>query len=113
MEASPLCVSHPTCGPIAGERPRPWAGPLDLFGCDRERPFARRDHKGLLWLLNGGKIIEVDRGRVRQSYQRRPVEVGRIVLAWKLKEPEQTTDKNHAVTASLRCPPISSIYAKK
>ena len=29
-------------------------GPLDLFGCDRERPFARADHMGLLWLLNGG-----------------------------------------------------------
>jgi hypothetical protein len=24
-------------------------GPLDLFGCDRERPFARIDHLGLLW----------------------------------------------------------------
>jgi hypothetical protein len=28
-------------------------GPLDLFGCDRERPFARIDHAGLLWLVNG------------------------------------------------------------
>jgi hypothetical protein len=32
-----------------------------VFGCDRERPFARRDHKGLLSLLNGGKIIELHR----------------------------------------------------
>src|SRR5262249_41148743 len=30
-------------------------GPLDLFGCDRERPFADVDHQGLLWLLNGHK----------------------------------------------------------
>jgi hypothetical protein len=27
-------------------------GPLDLFGCDRERRFVRIDHLGLLWLLN-------------------------------------------------------------
>jgi hypothetical protein len=32
-------------------------GPLDLFGCDRERPFARIEHASLLWLLNGRKLI--------------------------------------------------------
>jgi hypothetical protein len=31
-------------------------GPLDLFGCDGERPFARIDHAGLLWLLNGTRL---------------------------------------------------------
>jgi hypothetical protein len=30
-------------------------GPLDLLGCNRDRPFARIDHMGLLWLLNGRK----------------------------------------------------------
>lgn len=67
-------------------------GPLDLFGCDRERPFARVDHLGLLWLLNGGDVIELHRDRAiienvgggRQAYRRRPVEVGRVVLAWEL-----------------------------
>jgi hypothetical protein len=67
-------------------------GPLDLFGCDRERPFARVDHLGLLWLLKGGTIIEWSRDRailqtesgVAQTYRRRPVEVGRVVLAWEL-----------------------------
>ena len=67
-------------------------GPLDLFGCDRERPFARVDHLGLLWLLNGGTVVELHRDRaiienehdVRQCYRRRPVEVGRVVLAWEL-----------------------------
>ena len=67
-------------------------GPLDLFGCDRERPFARVDHLGLLWLLNGGSIVELHRDRAiietaggaRQTYRRRPVEVGRVVLAWEL-----------------------------
>jgi hypothetical protein len=65
-------------------------GPLDLFGCDRERPFARVDRLGLLWLLNGGTVVELHRDRailetergVRQCYRRRPVEVGRVVLAW-------------------------------
>jgi hypothetical protein len=68
-------------------------GPLDLFGCDRERPFVRPDHKGLLWLVNGGTIIELNNHGARiqtktgapQSYERRPVEVGRVVLAWELR----------------------------
>jgi hypothetical protein len=67
-------------------------GPLDLFGCDRERPFARVDHLGLLWLLNGGAVVELHRDQAileaecgaRQRYWRRPVEVGRVVLAWEL-----------------------------
>jgi len=67
-------------------------GPLDLFGCDRERPFARVDHLGLLWLVKGGAVVELLRDRailqtesgVRQTYRRRPVEVGRVVLAWEL-----------------------------
>jgi hypothetical protein len=36
-------------------------GPLDLFGADCSKPFARIDHAGLLWLLNGDKLIELDR----------------------------------------------------
>jgi hypothetical protein len=67
-------------------------GPLDLFGCDRERPFARIDHLGLLWLLDGGTVLELHRdhaiietlGGARQTYRRRPVEVGRVMLAWEL-----------------------------
>jgi hypothetical protein len=64
--------------------------PLDLFGCDRERPFARVDHLGLLWLLNGGTVLELHRDRAilepergaPQRYRRRPVEIGRVALAW-------------------------------
>ena len=67
-------------------------GPLDLFGCDRERCVVRVDNLGLLWLLNGGKLVELQRdcavletaGGARQTYRRRPVEVGRVVLAWEL-----------------------------
>jgi hypothetical protein len=66
-------------------------GPLDLFGCDRERPFVH-DHRGLLWVLNGGSILQMHRDRAtiktqggaQQTYRRRPVEVGRVVLAWEL-----------------------------
>ena len=32
-------------------------GPLDLFGCDRTKPFARLNRAGLLWLLNGRKLL--------------------------------------------------------
>jgi hypothetical protein len=67
-------------------------GPLDLFGCDRERPMSRVDHLGLVWLLNGGAVVELHRdgavlqtaGGALQSYPRRPIEVGRVVLAWEL-----------------------------
>jgi hypothetical protein len=31
--------------------------PLDLFGCDRERPLVRHDHAGLLWLLHGRRLL--------------------------------------------------------
>jgi hypothetical protein len=69
-------------------------GPLDLFGCDRDRPFARVDHLGLLWLVNGGAVAELYRDRAiivtergaPQCYRRRPVEVGRVVLAWEIAQ---------------------------
>jgi hypothetical protein len=31
--------------------------PLDLFGCDRLKPFARVDCAGLIWLLHGRKLL--------------------------------------------------------
>jgi hypothetical protein len=66
--------------------------PLDLFGCDRERPFARIDRSGLLWLLNGGKLVALTQNtatietptRARQTYYRRPLDADHIVLAWEL-----------------------------
>jgi hypothetical protein len=67
-------------------------GPLDLFGCDRERPFVRIDRMGLLWLLSGGAVIELHRdhaiiattGGARQTFRRRPVDIGCVVFAWEL-----------------------------
>lgn len=64
-------------------------GPLDLFGCDGARPFARVDQAGLLWLVHGNRlvaltettaVIETATG-ARQIYRRKPGEPGRV-LAW-------------------------------
>ena len=68
--------------------------PLDLFGCDRERPFARLDHAGLSWLLNGRKLVALtaDTAAIATpsggslTFRRRPVEPGHVVLAWELKQ---------------------------
>jgi hypothetical protein len=66
-------------------------GPLDLFGADDVRPFARIDKAGLLWLLHGDRlialtadtaIVETSTG-VRQTYRRKLNEPGRV-LAWEL-----------------------------
>jgi hypothetical protein len=32
-------------------------GQHDLFGCSREPPFPRIDHAGLLWFLNGNRLL--------------------------------------------------------
>jgi hypothetical protein len=66
-------------------------GPYDLFGCDRDRPFARIDQAGLLWLLNGDKLIALSentattetRTGARQTYCRKACEPSRV-LAWEL-----------------------------
>ena len=65
--------------------------PYDLFGSDRDVPFARIDAAGLLWLLNGNRLlmlsenaatIETETG-ARQVYVRRRSRRGRC-LAWEL-----------------------------
>jgi hypothetical protein len=71
-------------------------GPLDLFGCDRERPPADDDHAGLLWHVEGGKlvimsaysaIIETATGQQR-VFQRRNNRPGELALAWELTSGE-------------------------
>ena len=67
-------------------------GPLDLFGCDRERPLARYDHMGLLWMIQGGKLVALTADSAKidtltgalQTYPRRPIDSDRVVLAWEL-----------------------------
>ena len=66
-------------------------GPHDLFGCDRDQPFARIDQAGLLWLLNGDKLIALTQNTAtierqtgaRQTYRRKP-NGGDRMLAWEL-----------------------------
>jgi len=66
-------------------------GPHDLFGCDRDRPLARIDLAGLLWLLNGDKLVALTentaiierRAGARQTYRRKPNEPARM-LVWEL-----------------------------
>jgi hypothetical protein len=67
-------------------------GPYDLFGCDRDRPFARIDCMGLLWLLNSRKFvaltettatIETTTGAT-QRFWRKPAEPCQC-LAWELE----------------------------
>jgi hypothetical protein len=73
--------------------------PLDLFGCDRDRPFARIDCAGLLWLLNGDKLIALSqntatmeaRTGTRLTWRRTSIEPDRV-LAWELScEPPRGT----------------------
>ena len=68
-----------------------WSG-LDLFGCDRDRPFARIDQLGLLWLLDGGRVmvltantatIKTSNGSIL-TYRRRSGNEPSKVLAWEL-----------------------------
>ena len=63
----------------------------DLFGADRDRPYARIDLAGLLWLLNGNQLIALSENTAmiqtntgaRQTYRRQPQEPERV-LAWEL-----------------------------
>jgi hypothetical protein len=78
-------------GPFAAVAVALGWGPHDLFGCDRDRPFARIDQAGLLWLLDGGRLIALSENTAtieiktgaRQTYRRKPDEPGRV-LAWEL-----------------------------
>jgi hypothetical protein len=67
--------------------------PLDLFGCDRERPWERIDQQGLLWLINGNSLVALSAESAiveilpdrRETYRRRALEPGRVVLTWDLQ----------------------------
>jgi hypothetical protein len=63
----------------------------DLVGADPERPFARLDKAGLLWLSNGKRLVAMcentatmeTKTGVTQTYRRKPHEAGRV-LVWEL-----------------------------
>ena len=66
-------------------------GPEDLFGAHPQKPFERIDYLGLLWLLNGARIVALTgdaaaietAGGARQSCRRKPHVAGRF-MAWEL-----------------------------
>jgi hypothetical protein len=68
-------------------------GPYDLFGCDRDRPFARIDQLGLLWLLDGGRLVALtaNTATIKTSngsiltYRRRLEKESSKALAWELQ----------------------------
>lgn len=70
-------------------------GPLDLFGCNREKPFARISQAGLLWLLDGRKLLALTGDTAAIATQsggkltlyRRQLETGGV-LAWELSAAE-------------------------
>jgi hypothetical protein len=67
--------------------------PLDLFGCDRERPLARHEDTGLLWLLHGRRLLALmaNSARIKTAtgsvtYYRMPVAAGHVALPWELRD---------------------------
>ena len=66
-------------------------GPHDPFGCNRDCPFAGIDRAGLLWLLNGDRLVALSentatietRTGTRHTWHRNPPEPGRV-LGWEL-----------------------------
>jgi hypothetical protein len=67
---------------------------IDLFGCNDLKPFARVDQAGLLWLLDGNRLIGLTnqtaaiapRSGARQTYPRRPRQPTQV-LAWDIAGP--------------------------
>jgi hypothetical protein len=66
-------------------------GPLDLFGCDAIKPCARIDRLGLVWLLDGRKLLALSANAAAiatasggsLTVRRIPNEPGRV-LVWEL-----------------------------
>jgi hypothetical protein len=64
-------------------------GPRELFGCNRDKPFARISQAGLLWLLEGRKLLALtaDTAAIatqsggKLTFYRRQLENGGV-LAW-------------------------------
>jgi hypothetical protein len=65
--------------------------PLELFGCNRDKPFARISQTGLLWLLEGRKLLALtaDIAAIathsggKLTFYRQRLEAGGV-LAWEL-----------------------------
>ena len=78
-------------------------GPLELFGCDRERPLARYDHMGLLWILQGRRLVALTATatidtltgslQTYRPYRRVPIDFDRTVVAWELASSSNASQK--------------------
>ena len=62
-----------------------------LFGCHRARPLAHPGGAGLLWAINGGRLVELHRDWAvielaangsRHVFERRRVDAGKVTLSW-------------------------------
>jgi len=66
--------------------------PLDLFGCDGERPLSRIDQMGLLWLLQSRELVALsaEEAKIKTrvgnllTVRRYPPQCGSAVPAWEL-----------------------------
>jgi hypothetical protein len=65
---------------------------IDLFGCSRDRPYARIDLAGLCWLINGNRVVALSEGAAviekpsgtRQTYLRKPISQTEAAPVWEL-----------------------------
>ena len=73
-----------------------WA-PINLFGCDRERPYAKVDQAGLLWLIEGRSLMALSHDIAvigspseggQRHYRRRASKPRQNVMAWELADEE-------------------------
>jgi hypothetical protein len=64
---------------------------LALFGCHRNRPLEHLSSAGLLWAINGGKLVELHRewavvervqNRSRHIHHRRPLDTANVTVPW-------------------------------
>ena len=64
---------------------------LALFGCHRDRPLDHLSSAGLLWAINGGKLVELHRDwavterqqdKSRHVYHRRRQDEAQVTLPW-------------------------------
>ena len=62
-----------------------------LFGCHRNYPLMHLGSAGLLWAINGGKLVELHRdwavielpvNRSQRTFSRRDVPAGKVILPW-------------------------------
>jgi len=78
---------------VVGQNAPPhWVGTLlPLFGCCRHRPLDRPGGAGLLWLINGGRLVELHRDWAvvelaengsQRIFDRRRLRGGKVWLPW-------------------------------